>query len=289
MKKYIYILAVLIGFNIATAQEIRYVNANNGLFLRDTPSQDSKRLDKLAYGTALEITERTNLRMDVKDNGEIISGEWVKISSKDNYLNGQSGYVFDGFLTENRLKKRFKIGFEDFTVEIDDLEASIIGDPQTTVHKSNHIDVDIEFGENLKNRILRIKHHTKYKSVKVFQKHENSITIAGNDTYCDLANWKHYYSSWQPLKSTKKENAFKTISYNNKAKQKFVKVDINAFKNAVKIHCGEDCFKLIKDDKQLENNTTNVSISKVYFKVIFTTVNDEKIEKIIAFDMPRGC
>jgi len=282
-------LAVLMGFNMVTAQEIRYVNADNGLLLRETPNQNSKRLDKLAYGTALEITERTNLRMDVKDNGEIISGEWVKISSKDNYLNGQSGYVFDGFLTENRLNKRFQVGFEDFTLEIDDLEASIVGDPQTTIHKSDNIDVDIEFGENLENRILRIKHHTKYKSVKVFQKHENSITIAGNDSYCDLVNWKHYYSSWQPLKSNKKGNIFKTIAYNNKAKQKFVKIDINAFKNAVKTYCGDDCFKLIKDEKQLENNTTNVSISKVYLKVIFTTVYDEKIEKIIAFDMPRGC
>ncbi|MBP2834341.1 SH3 domain-containing protein, partial [Aquimarina sp. U1-2] len=91
MKTYIYIIAVLIGFNAVNAQEIRYVNADNGLFLRETPNQGSKRVDKLVYGTALEVTERTNLKLDVKDDNTVISGEWVKVTCTDDLYNNRTG------------------------------------------------------------------------------------------------------------------------------------------------------------------------------------------------------
>ena len=46
MKKYMYIVARIDLHSIwLNAQEIRYVNADNGLFLRDRPLvQDSKRM-----------------------------------------------------------------------------------------------------------------------------------------------------------------------------------------------------------------------------------------------------
>ncbi|WP_299550760.1 SH3 domain-containing protein [Seonamhaeicola sp.] len=289
MTKYIYIVALLMVFNIAKAQEIRYVNADNGLFLRDKPSQDSKRLDKLVYGTQLEITQRTNLKLDVQDNNEIISGEWVKVSCTDDIHNNRSGYVFNGFLTEEKIKKRFSIDFEDFTMEIDNLSAEIIGDSQITTQASNNLDAIVELGETVENKTLRIRHHSKYKKIEVFQRHENSITIMNDGPHCDLTEWEHYYSAWEPLKTIGKSNVFTTITYKPKAWNKFIKVDIDDFKKAVKEHCGEAWYNLVKDAKAVNKGASSVSISKIYFKVIFTTMHDEKLEKIIAFDIPLGC
>lgn len=289
MTRYIYILVALMVFNVAKAQEIRYVNADNGLFLRDNPSQDSKRIDKLVYGTELEITERTNLKLDVKDNNDIISGEWVKVTCNEDLHNKRTGYVFNGFLSERKIEKRFNVDFEDFTMEFDGVQAEIIGDEQVSTHASASIDAILEIGESVQGKTIRIRHHSKYKRIKVYQRHENSISIQAEGPHCDLLDWKHFYSAWEPLKASKKKGVFETITYNDKAKSKFIKVDEKAFKNAVKEHCGDVWHDLVKDEKKINNGTSTIGISKIYFKVIFTTMYDEDIEKIIAFDVPMGC
>ncbi|WP_406685210.1 SH3 domain-containing protein [Seonamhaeicola sp. MEBiC1930] len=289
MKTYIYIIAILLTFNIANAQEIRYVNADNGLFLRDTPSQDSKRIDKLVYGTQIEITERTNLKLDVKDKNDVVSGEWVKVTCTDDIHNNRTGYVFNGFLSEHRIDKRFSIDFEDFTMEFENLRADIIGNEQISTHPNNSIDAILEIGETVQGKMVRIRHHSKYKSIKVYQRHENSISIQAEGPHCDLVDWKHFYSAWEPLKDTKKAGVFETVTYNNKATDKFIKVDILEFKNAVKEHCGEEWYNMIKDEKKINKGASSIGVSKIYFKVIFTTMFDEEIEKVIAFDVPMGC
>ncbi len=286
MKRYIQIIIVILAFNFAKAQEIRYVNADNGLFLRETPNQGSKRVDKLVYGTALEVTERTNLKLDVQDNNEVISGEWVKVTCTDDLHNNRTGYVFNGFLTDEKIEKRFSIDFEDFKIEFDDLEAEIIGDPQVSIHDVESIDAFIEFGETLKNKTLRIRHHSKYKSIKVFQRYQNSIAISTDGPQCLIEDWKHFYSAWESLQPKHKASVFKTISYGNKASNTFIEVDMNEFKQTVKDQCGEEWYNLVKDDKKINEGSSKIVTSKIYFKIIFTTLENKKVEKIIGFDIP---
>lgn len=289
MKTYIInIIALLVIFNFAQAQEIRYVKAENGLILRDKPNRGSNRIAKLDYGTQLEILERTNLKLDVKDNNEIISGEWVKISATDTNYEASIGYVFNGFLTETALRKRFKISFDAFSISMDNLDAFIDKKELTTL-KTDTINVAIELGETVQDKTIRIKHHVDYKSIKVFQKHENSITIMDEGPHCDLIDWKHYYSSWMPLESVLKNNQFKTVSYADKDWNKFIKTDINELKAAVKSHCGERWSDLIKNIKSVNEYPSGVSINSIYIKVILTTLDDVKIEKIITFNIPMGC
>ncbi|MDO5979133.1 SH3 domain-containing protein [Flavivirga spongiicola] len=283
MKTYINIIALLIVFNFAQAQEIRYVKADNGLVLREKPNRGSGKITKLDYGTQLEIIEHTNLKLDVLDDNEVISGEWVKISTIDNDDSTNVGYVFNGYLTETELRKRFKINLDTFTLTVDSLEAWASKTNQDTVN------IDIDLGETIEGKIIRIKHHIDYKNIQLFQRHENSITIMDEGPHCDLTDWKHYYSSWKPLKSISKDNQFKTNSYSEEAWNKFIKIDINEFKQAVKTHCGENWATLIKDVKTVNTYPSGVSISTIYLKVIFTKMNDEKIEKIIAFGIPMGC
>ena len=194
MKTYINIIALLIVFNFAQAQEIRYVKADNGLVLREKPNRGSDKITKLDYGTQLEILEHTNLKLDVLDDNEVISGEWVKISTTDNDDSTNIGYVFNGYLTETELRKRFKISFDTFTLTVDSLEAWASKTNKDTVN------IDIDLGETIEGKIIRIKHHVDYKNIQLFQRHENSITIMDEGPHCDLTDWKHYYSSWKPLK-----------------------------------------------------------------------------------------
>lgn len=283
MKTYIKLLVLVFAINVVNAQEIRYVNAENGLVLRDQPNRGSNRIAKLEYGTQIEILERTNLKLDVMDNNEIISGEWVKIKTSNNNEPLKNGYVFNGFLTETELKKRFNINFEEFSVLFDNLGDSVLKQGDT-------ISVTLDLGETIQDKTIKIKHHEDYQKIEIFQKHENSITIMDEGPHCDLTHWKHYYSSWVPLKQISEKNQFKTIAYSQDSWNKFVDFDVLELKRAVKEHCGDDWNNLIsKDITPLNQLNVGVSISTIYFKIIFTDLDGDKAEKIIAFNIPMGC
>jgi hypothetical protein len=80
------------------AQDISYVNAENGLIVREKPDTKSKKIGKLSYGTPVKIIKKTNIYLDIKDDGKNISGEWFLIEEIDG---AQNGYVFSGFLVKD--------------------------------------------------------------------------------------------------------------------------------------------------------------------------------------------
>ena len=111
------------AMSAAQGQDIQYVSAENGLIVREKPNRGSNRVGLLDYGTALEVIEHTNLKLDVLDNGSKIEGEWVKVSALEDYEFFEQGYVFNGFLTEKKIKRPFKIPFKEFTIYIDEFTA----------------------------------------------------------------------------------------------------------------------------------------------------------------------
>lgn len=287
MKTYINIIALLIAFNFAQAQDIQYVSAENGLIVRDNPSRGAKRIAKLEYGTQLKVTEYSQLKLDVVDNGEKISGEWVKIMTTDESKDVSAGYVFNGFLTEKELKKRVKISFDEFVVIIDSLNAYPLKETHQT--EQDTVSMAIELGETPENKIIRVKHLQDYSKIEIFQKHENSITIMDEGPHCDLVNWKHYSSSWKPLKSISKYKKFKTNAYLKKDWNTFIDINLEDLKAAVKNTCGDRWANLIKDAQSISDYPIGISISKIYLRVVMTDLDGDKIEKIIAFEVPMGC
>ena len=81
------------ALSVAQAQDIQYVFAENGLVVREKPSQGAIKVGLLDYGTAVEIIEHTNLSLDIKDKNKKVTGQWVKIkgraSKKINFENDE--------------------------------------------------------------------------------------------------------------------------------------------------------------------------------------------------------
>ena len=98
MKKLIASLFFLILATQLIAQEIQFVSAENGLIVREKPNTKSKKLGKLLYGSEVEIIKKTNINLNIEDDGKRISGEWVLIKEVGGI---QNGYVFSGFLVHN--------------------------------------------------------------------------------------------------------------------------------------------------------------------------------------------
>lgn len=286
MKNLISILLVFVAFGYAEAQDIQHVKAENGLVVRAKPSRGAIRVAMLDYGTAVEIIEHTSLQLDIVDNGGKLSGEWVKVRGIDAYEFFEEGYVFNGFLTEEKLKKRFKITYNEFTVSIEDV--SKLEALKDEINPDFNAVLFYKLGDDdvLEHKTIRVKHHQDFRRIEVFQKHENSILISDDKSHCDMINWQHYYSSWKPLKTISSNHKFKALAISEKEATRFIDVDIEELKTVVNETCGETWSDSIKDVKFVNDYPTSVALSKLFLKIVMTDIDGNKIEKIIIFEVP---
>jgi len=287
MKTIIKILVIAFACNYTHAQDIQYVSAENGLVVRERPSRGAVRIGTIDYGTAIEITEHTQLQLDVVDNNEKISGEWVKIKSIEEHDFVTEGFVFNGFLTEEKLKKRFVINYNEFTVSIEDVSEKA---PKAVIENTDDIlSFRLDLDESIEDKTIRIKHHKEFRSIKIFQKHENSIAITDEGSHCDLINWQHYYSSWKPLKAVSNHRKFKAKKYSDIDTKKFIEIDIEDLKTMVNETCGEAWSTAIKNVQTIKDYPVSITLSKVFLRIVMTDIDGLITEKIIIFEVPMGC
>ena len=116
------ILLVLVAFSYG--QDYAYVTADSGLTVREKPDVAASKLGKLMYNEAVELVEKTKIKLVIVDEGNRISGEWVKI--KMNGYQDLKGYVFNGFLSETKMPKIINVKFPEANVHIKNL--SIVDD-----------------------------------------------------------------------------------------------------------------------------------------------------------------
>jgi hypothetical protein len=286
MKKVISILVIILCFAYGKAQDIQYVKAENGLVIRESATKGAKRLGILDYGTAVEVDLYTNSFMSLMEKGQEINGEWVRIRPIDAYDLFEEGYVFSGFLTQQKLQKRFKKAYDEFTVSIDGIsekEALVTKlDPDFDAVLIYELNAD----EVLDNILLNVKHHNEYRSIKVYQKHENSLVISDNESHCDLIHWKHYYSGWKPFNTVLKHKKFKLRPISKLEQERFIEVDIDTLKSEVSSNCGASWGKAIDSVESINDFPLHVVLSKIYIKIVMVDIEGQTIEKIIIFKVP---
>ncbi|MBQ4819630.1 SH3 domain-containing protein [Aquimarina sp. MMG016] len=99
------LLSILFFFNVLNlcCQEYYYVTATNGLVIRDQPATTGKRIEKLPFGTQVEVIHKTGIELSIKDDGKEIKGEWVeiKLAFPFSIVEEGSSYVFNGYLKDH--------------------------------------------------------------------------------------------------------------------------------------------------------------------------------------------
>lgn len=277
-------LFVLFFFSASiVAQQYKYVNADNGLIVREFPDKNAVRNGKLAYGSKVRVVQETNIELTVIDGTERFAGKWIEIREVDGELNG---FVFSAYLSSTELKKRVLIEFGDITLEMELDIWDELGTPKKVYRDSAK--VFVELGDTPEGKKVKIKQST-YRKIEIFQQYKTSVTIMNEGPHCDLTDWKHYYSEWEMLAYDAVENTFLSKTYAPTDGEKFIAVDINELKKAVEVHCGGYWPTVIEKNKSLNDYPIGVSISRVFFKISLTDKNGLVQEKIISFEIPMGC
>ena len=279
-------LLTCLTFSFTHAQDIQFVSAENGLIVREKPNQGAIKVGMLDYGTVIEIIEHTNLQLDIVDGGKKLSGEWVKIRGIDAYEFFEEGYVFNGYLTEEKLEKRFKVNYDEFTVTIEGVSEKDSRKDDINPDFDGILFYQLNENETIEGKTISVKHHQEFRNIEVFQKHENSIAISDDKSHCDIIKWQHYYSSWKPLKAVLSNRKFKALTISEKEASRFIDIDIEELKTVVNNTCGESWSESIKDIKSVNEYPTKIVVSKMYLRILMTDIDDYKTEKIIIFEVP---
>ncbi len=282
MKNLKMILAIGFVFNIlvVTAQQSAYVSAESGLSLRDQPDVSGKMLTKLAYGEAIGVLEKTNKQLVVLDAGEKVSGEWVKVETRNHI-----GYVFDGYLSSEKIAKTLRLKLKDLNVEIKNLATS----DYKRSHDLNNsetatINVDADATPEGKNIVLV---DSDYKHVSLFQRYENSFSFMSADSKCNTNEWTQFDTEWKPLNQLN-SNTYETLTYTEKDWITFIETATKDLKDDVVDKCGEDWLNYVKTIDNVKDFPVSVSTNRVFIKMILTDFEDNVTEKIIEFEMPKG-
>lgn len=279
--KQILAIVMLLSVTAITAQQTAYVAAESGLSLRDQPDISAKLLSKLSYGEAIGVIENTNKELVVVDGGKKVIGEWVKVETRNHI-----GYVFNGYLSSTKISKTIRLDLDKLNVEIKNLA--------TSDHKRTHnlkqqdsltINVDIGASPEAKQIVLV---DNDYKHVSIFQRYENSISFMSADAQCDSKDWKHFDSEWKPLKQNR-SNTFETLAYTENDWKNFIDTSIDDLKTEVIDQCGSEWLDYFKTIKNVKDQPVGVATNRVFLKFILTDFEDNITEKIIEFDMPKGC
>lgn len=259
------------ALSVANAQDIQYVNAENGLIIREQPNQGATKVGILDYGTPVEIIEYTDLSLDVRDSKKKVSGKWVKIKGPAVGEYFEDAYVFNGYLTKEKIERPLKISFDAFTIFIDKLNAYAVLQNTSAIEDTSPL---FKIGENKspENRYLKVKYHQDYRTIQVLQRYKNSIAVTSEKGKIQLSDFQHYTSSWKPLKLLYSNgNIFKTDELSEKDQERFGimdKADLNTY---------------LKNKNQV---WSHIAPSQIELKVIMTDIDGYKTEKIVIFELP---
>jgi hypothetical protein len=91
MKKFFFLLLIAASLRLSAQNTALYVAAKTGLSIRTRPDAASKVLDKIPFGTKVNLMEDTEEKVSVKTEG--MTGSWKRVT-----YNGKTGYIIDSYL-----------------------------------------------------------------------------------------------------------------------------------------------------------------------------------------------
>lgn len=181
---------------------------------------------------------------------------------------------------------RLQLRFNEFELVIDNLEIWDEEAELKAVQKDSAI-VYLELGATIEGRKIKIEQLEKG-TIKIYQRFENSVTVMNEGPHCDLTEWKHYYSEWKQLQI--QDDQFLTDSYSERDREKFIEVDMDELREAVRKQCGDRWAEHIKNVKSPHEYPCGIGTSRIVLKIEYTKQEkDSPIEKTVAFKIPMGC
>ncbi|MFD1017167.1 SH3 domain-containing protein [Winogradskyella rapida] len=279
--KQILAIALVLSTAFATAQNNAYVAAESGLSLRDQPDVHGKLLSKLPYGEAIGVLENTDEKLVILDGGEKISGNWVKVETRQHI-----GYVFNGYLSPTKISKTINFEFEQLQVELKNL-ATKNYKRQHNLKQNDSLTIEVDLEASPEGKQLTLVNND-YKQVSIFQRYENSIAYTSPNQPCETKVWTAFNTEWTPIEQRNSRN-FKLLTFSGEDWAQFASTALEALKPEIIEQCGEAWLHELQRVDNLKDNPIQMTTKRIFLKFIITDSDDTITEKIIEFKLPTNC
>ncbi len=177
------------------------------------------------------------------------------------------------------------IKFDNFLIEIEDFKIWSLTDNLQNSYLDTCI-VQIELGEVFEGKKINLI-EVSLTNVKVEQRFETSLSVMNEGPHCDLINWKHYLSEWEPVKQIG-VNTYQSNTYTEVEKKKFPVTTPEEITNAVQLYC-PDWSKSFPKISSPNLYPSEISISKYYLKISGSDHLGNFSENLLIVQIPMGC
>ncbi|WP_196889262.1 SH3 domain-containing protein [Aureivirga sp. CE67] len=289
MKKFLFLVLILVAVNTLNAQKYYTVIAKSGLNIRTEPNLNSQKVGKFEFGENLELIKSSGITFDILDEGKKVVGKWVKMQSED----GTNGYVFSGFLLPAERNPKdvpgcdpdfgtcgIKASNDFFDLEIFDFQGQVYEIKNDTLYVADEM-------SEISHKLIHIKPNKKYKKVKVSYTYMermypfNKIGLIENNTGEEWIGT----DSYNEIKYNKGA-FFRGPNLNSDKIQKERVKKLNLTKSEYWGHNGEGAWV---PTYNFRGTVYAYSIPYTLFKLILTDHSGNETIKYIQISNPSGC
>lgn len=216
-------------------------------------STDTAKVPTAADSQAIAITTRQATRPYANEEPEAITT--IKFPE---FTITVPGYARDSFhLAEQDLTKD--------TIDVEPAEiAQMVTNTGITIETDSLADVSVDFC------------------------HKNATFTYSEGPVCVLYDWKPFVSEWESI--PRRDSVFHLRQLTENDFTRFTEIDLVEWKAAVKAHCGEDWYNIIKNNVATDDEGSDVTIVEVWVRVKGVRKSDgAPYAKILRFHIPIGC
>jgi hypothetical protein len=179
-----------------------------------------------------------------------------------------------------------RIQFAEIEVGLYDVEFWNSEEEFMSINKdTSYIQPDL--GSTVQGKFV-LANSPEFRSIKIEQQFETSLTIMNEGPHLDLLNWKHYTSDWIELKKIE-ENTYRSIKYSDSEYSNFPDFTEDELYDYINSIGHPKWAELIKNPLFPDGTHYSPGISTIRFRITGTNEKGEQIRKYIECEIAMGC
>ncbi len=179
------------------------------------------------------------------------------------------------------------VSFPEFTITVEGFADEPAALAQEDLGKDTILISPAEIGQLVTNTRVIIESDS-LSDILVDFCFRNVPIIMNEGPVCVMYDWKSFVSEWEVLPFRNGICRFRELT--EKDMSRFPETDIGEWKARVKKQCGQEYYDIIKDNKEIREGSSDVTIDEVYIRVRALRKSDGRpYVKILQFSIPIGC
>jgi hypothetical protein len=143
-------------------------------------------------------------------------------------------------------------------------------------------------GETVEDKLFQISTRT-LTELTVEQRYETGLAVSTEDWNCELENWLHFDSEWEPIRKNRNDQ-YLCRAYSTDERRRFPSFSLIELQKAVEDKCDPKVGAYFRNVTSLQDAPVEIYIRSIYIRITgWDEVQKRKVSRILVFDSQFGC